>query len=140
MYVALGVLIGQVALPLMALIASAQTFAVATVTSYHFDRSKEYNERNGGIGLERRYSDNWSGSVGYFRNSFNRDTLYLFAGYTPIRYRDWRLGVVFGGVTGYDNRVSPWITGVATRDFGRFGVNLVFAPAAVALQLKYRYD
>lgn len=137
-YIALGFLLGQIALPLMALIASAQTYAVATVTSWHFDRDKSYNENNFGLGLERRLSDTWSVSAGFFRNSFDRHTNYAFAGYTPIEYAGWRAGVVMGGVTGYEDGISPWFTGVATRDFGSVGLNLVFSPAGIALQVKLK--
>jgi hypothetical protein len=137
-YFALGVLVGHVALPLAALIANAQTYAVATITSWHFDRDKKYNEDNFGLGLERRLSDTWSLSAGYFRNSFDRHTNYVFAGYTPVEVYGWRTGVVMGGVSGYDDGISPWLTGVMTRDFGRVGLNVVFSAGGVALQVKLR--
>jgi len=122
------------------LLAFSQDYLVTTLTSYHFNREKTYNEFNLGLGLERRYSDTWAGSAGVYRNSFYRSSAYALIGYTPFESAGWRYGVVFGGVTGYENRISPWITGMATRDFGRAGVNVIFAPAAIALQLKYRID
>jgi len=118
----------------------ASDYIVSTVTAYHFDRHKNYNERNFGLGLERQYSDTWAGSVGYYRNSYYRTTYYFFAAYTPLRLGEWRFGAFFGGVTGYENHPSPWLTGVATMDYGRIGLNLVLAPSAVALQLKLRID
>lgn len=114
-------------------------YLVSTVTSYHFDRHRDYNERNFGLGWERRYSDEWAGSLGYYRNSYDRLTVYTFASYTPWTVATWRMGVVFGVVTGYDeDRPSTWLTGVATRDFGGLGLNVVFAPAALAFQVKWR--
>jgi tetrahydromethanopterin S-methyltransferase subunit B len=137
LYLALGFLLGQITLPLVALIASAQDYLVTTVTSFHFDRNKDYNEKNLGLGIERRFSETWSASTGYFRNSFNRDTVYVFAGYTPIEVYGWRVGMVGGAVSGYDRRITPWLTGLIMRDFGRVGVNIVAAPAGLALQLKW---
>ena len=134
-----GYVVAYLTIPLLALVVHAQDYLVATVTSFHFDRSKDYNESNFGLGIERRYSDEWAGSVGYFKNSFYRNTVYVFAGYTPYRYGEWRYGVVVGAVTGYENNVSPWITGVATRDYGRFGVNIVLAASAMALQVKVKW-
>lgn len=132
----ISMLIGIAAVGILAK-AFSQDYIVSTVTSFHFDRNKDYNEKNLGIGIERRFSEEWSASTGYFRNSFDRDTVYVFAGYTPMRIAGWRTGVVFGAVTGYENRVSPWVTGLLMRDFGRVGVNLVVAPAGLALQLKW---
>ena len=118
--------------------AFSQTFLTATIASYHFDRDKEYRESNPGLGLEHRFSDTWSVSAGFFRNSFNRHTNYVFAGYTPLQFDSWRVGAVMGGVTGYENGVAPWLTGIATRDYGRIGLNIVFSTAGIALQVRYQ--
>lgn len=139
-YLALGYVLAFVTTPLVAMLVQAQTYAVATITSWHFDRDKKYNENNFGLGIEQRLNQDWSISAGYFRNSFDRHTNYALASYTPLQYGDWRLGVVMGGVTGYEDGVSPWLTGVATRDYGRIGINLVFSVAGIALQVKYRFS
>ena len=118
--------------------AFSQTSLVATLASYHFDRSKEYNESNLGLGIEQKLNSEWSISAGFFRNSFNRHTNYVFAGYTPLHFDSWRVGAVIGGVTGYENGVAPWLTGIATRDYGRIGLNIVFSTAGVALQVRYQ--
>ena len=131
------VLVGIVAVGMLAK-ALSQTYMVATITSFHFDRDKNYNESNGGLGLEHRLNERWAVSTGFFRNSFDRHTNYLFAGYTPLHFDSWRVGAVMGAVTGYENGVSPWFTGIATRDYGRIGLNIVFSTAGVALQVKYR--
>ena len=132
-----AVLVGIAAVGMLAK-ALSQTYLVATITSYHFDRDKNYNESNGGLGLEHRLNERWAVSTGFFRNSFDRHTNYLFAGYTPLQVSDWRVGAVMGAVTGYENGVSPWFTGIATRDYGRIGLNIVFSTAGVALQVKYQ--
>jgi hypothetical protein len=135
-----GYIAAYLTIPLLAAVADAQTYAVATITSWHFDRDKSYNEKNLGLGLEHRLSDDWSVSAGFFRNSFDRHTNYVFAGYTPLEVMGWRTGVVMGAVTGYEDRPSPWLTGVATRDYGRVGINLVFSAAGIALQLSINSD
>lgn len=59
--------------------------------TYHFDRSKEYNEVNLGI-----YAMCDGYTAGYYRNSYHRDSFY--AGYT------WEKGpfaLTAGAVTGY---------------------------------------
>lgn len=118
-----------------------QDYAVTTITAYHFDQHRGYNERNFGVGLERDYSDTWGAGVGTFKNSYYRETVYAWAIYTPWDVMGWRTGALVGGVTGYDQgRVSGWLTGVARRDFGRYvGVNIAIAPTAVALQMKWRF-
>ncbi len=138
LYIALGYMLAFVTVPLMAMFAEAQTYAVATLAAYHFDRSKEYREFNPGLGLEHRYSNEFSVSAGFFRNSFDRHTNYLFAAYTPVELGGWRTGVIAGGVTGYEEGASPWFSGVAMRDFGSVGVNLVFATSGIALQIKLK--
>ena len=131
------VLVGIAAVGMFAK-ALSQTYLTATLASYHFDRDKPYRESNPGLGIEQKLNSGWSISAGFFRNSFNRHTNYVFAGYTPLQVSDWRVGAVMGAVTGYENGVSPWFTGIATRDYGRIGLNIVFSTAGVALQVKYR--
>jgi len=122
--------------------ASSQEYAVATVRSYHLDRNKGYNEQNWGLGYERRLSDDWSIATGFYRNSFRRDTVYLFGAYTPWQMAGWHIGPLMGVATGYDKDrpFSPWLTGVAAKDWGRFGLNVVVAPTAIALQVKWRLE
>ena len=131
------VLVGIAAVGMFAK-ALSQTYLTATLASYHFDRDKPYRESNPGLGIEQKLNSGWSISAGFFRNSFNRHTNYVFAGYTPLHFESWRVGAVMGAVTGYENGVSPWLTGIATRDYGRIGLNVVFSAAGIALQLKYQ--
>ena len=106
-----------------------------TLGSYHFDRDKDYNERNLGIGYER-HSGQWSFLTGYYKNSYYKDTVYLMAGYLPLRYENWRAGVVGGLVTGYE---SPFLAGgVVSYNGRRYGLNIILAPVAIALQVKWK--
>jgi hypothetical protein len=122
--------------------AQCQEYVVLTLRSYHLDRKQDYNEQNWGLGYEYKFSDEWSFSTGFYRNSFRRDTVYVFGAHTPWQIAGWRFGPLFGVVTGYDEDTSfsPWITGVATKEWGRFGLNVVLAPAAIALQVKWRLE
>jgi hypothetical protein len=116
---------------------------VVTIKAIHRNRTRNYNEENFGLGLERQYSLVWTVGAGFYKNSYSRDTLYALAYYTPWTIKkDWRVGVVFGVVSGYDEgRLSPWLTGVIRRDFdNRLGVNIYVATSAVAFQVRWALD
>ena len=112
-------------------------YGVATLRSYHFDRTPKRNENNLGLGLEIQKGD-WSGAVGYYNNSFERTTVYGLAGYTPYRICDWHVGATFGLASGYN--LPLFLAAVATRDFGRFGINIAASVPAVAVQVKWRFS
>lgn len=117
--------------------AHGDDYVTATLTSYHFDRSKNYNERNYGLGYERQFDENWRGHFGFYENSKYRTTVHAFASYSPWRVGDWRAGVMFGPATGYSHTVSVLAGGVLMREWKHFGVNVVVNPAAVGLQVKW---
>jgi hypothetical protein len=117
--------------------AFSQQYISTTIGSYHFDRDKDYNERNLGLGYER-HSGQWSFLTGYYRNSYYKDTVYLMAGYQPfyLQFGNWRGGIVGGLVTGYD---SPFLAGgVVSYNGRRYGLNIILAPVAIALQVKWK--
>ena len=113
---------------------------IVTDRAYHFDRTRGYNEHNFGLGLEREFSSSLAGEFGFYRNSYYRETAYAWAIYTPWRAGDWSVGTDFGLVTGYGHPVAPWLTGLVTRDWSRFGVSVLFARDGVALQLKWKLE
>jgi hypothetical protein len=112
-------------------------YAVATLTSYHFDRDAGYNERNFGLGLERSFGDA-SVSAGYWNNSRSKTTLYGLFGYTPWHLGPVKLGAAVGGVTGYNcgAHVCPAGALLVQNDW----FNLAVTPVAVALQVKWRFS
>ena len=63
---------------------SDQLYLAINGMSYHFDRSKNYNESNLGYGLEYdfQYTDSWLGFAagGTFRDSNNQNSNYLAMG------------------------------------------------------------
>jgi hypothetical protein len=111
-----------------------------TTTSYHFNQSKDYNENNFGLGVERRYADDWRGHAGFYRNSLDRTTVYGLASYTPYRFGEWRVGGAAGLGTGYNSRpIGVLVGGFAIREWKTFGVNIIVHPVAVALQVKVKF-
>lgn len=74
--------------------------------SYHFDRSRKWNERNVGIGLRYQINPDWAVQAGTYDNSFNRRTNYLAATWTPLHAGPVALGVFGGLVSGYKMPVA----------------------------------
>jgi hypothetical protein len=122
---------------------TADDWLVVSGISYHLQRNGQ-NERNWGLGWERRLSENWNLSVGAYDNSSNRLSVYGAAGYTP--YRCWiaKCGVITGLVTGYEQDQKPTVLGgfAATVEGRDMGFNFIFIPAAGGvnfLQVKFRW-
>jgi len=117
----------------------AEDYVVATLASYHFNRSKDYNERNYGLGFERTYEDNWRGHAGAYKNSLDRTTAYVLTSYTPWRWGEWHAGGAAGLGTGYNSRpIGVLVGGFAIREWRNgFGVNVIVHPTALALQIKW---
>jgi len=113
-------------------------YLVVTDRAYHFNRLEHYNEHNFGLGFQRDFSASLAGEVGFYRNSYYRETIYAWAIYTPWHAGAWSVGTDFGLVTGYGHPVGPWLTGLVARDWTRWGASLLFARDGVALQLKWK--
>lgn len=82
------------ALPLAALELSVP------VGSYHFDRSRDWQEQNYGIGVEYR-----SWVAGYYRNSYDKDTVYAGYVWRPLQWGWLRAGLTTLLASGYDSPV-----------------------------------
>lgn len=76
--------------------ASAQTYLTVPGISYHGDRSTRWNEVNPGLGIE--HDDI---VAGYYRNSFDKDTVYVGYVWRPIKTRYLRAGLFSAFATGY---------------------------------------
>ena len=116
----------------------ADDYLVATARSYHFKRDPDQNENNTGVGFERTFRDDWRGHAGVYRNTFDRNTIYVFASNTPWRLGEWRVGYAIGAGTGYAHAVDAVGGGFLIREWRDFGINVAVHPAAVALQIKWR--
>jgi hypothetical protein len=136
-------------LALTARVARADTWAVASVASYHTDRDAHYNERNGGLGIEHDIADNARLIAGFYRNSLYRESMYLGATFTPLHVTDHiRVGVIAAFVTGYninDGNAVPMAALLVQVEGERVGINLgaiprsVASPGLVGLQIKVKF-
>lgn len=100
-------------------------------------RTGTYRENNTGIGLEWQFAPSWQVNAGHYRNSVNRPSNYLQLGWSPLRWlpaADLALsaGANVGVVNGYPNIDDGYfatLVPVATAQWKRAGVNLVYIPS-----------
>jgi hypothetical protein len=119
--------------------------------SYHFQQDKELNNSNPGLGVEYRYSNVSSVTVGGFYNSERYTSHYAGWYWQPLSLGSMRIGAVMGGFDGYPRmRDGGWFFAVmpaASIEYERIGMNLFFIPTykhqvygALSFQLKLRLD
>ena len=117
--------------------------------TYHFDRDKDLNGANGGIGVEYRWRGDLALTVGRFYNSDRQYSSYAGAIWQPFAIGPMRLGAVIAGFNGYphmrDGGWFPAVIPVATIEYQRFGVNFGFVPTykdrlygGLSVQLKFK--
>jgi hypothetical protein len=121
--------------------------------SHHFDREKNYNEQNTGLGIEYSLSRSSALAIGHYDNSVRKPSTYLHFVYTPLELGPFRVGGAVGLLDGYPalrgGRFAPVALPVATSTFKLFnhdvGINLTYIPTishqvdgAVAIQFKLR--
>lgn len=118
--------------------------------SYHFDRSKSFNERHVGLGVEWRANEDLSVMVGFHRNSLSLRSRYASVQYQPLHLGPVKIGVSAGLLDGYplkkDGGAFFAAIPFATWEGEKFGVNVGVIPdipsqyidGAVVLQFKWR--
>jgi hypothetical protein len=117
--------------------------------SWHFQRDKELNDRNPGIGVDYRFANVAALTAGRFYNSERKYSNYAGLYYQPIAIGPVRLGAVVGGFDGYPRmRNGGWFPAaipVASIEYQRFGMNVAVVPSykdrlygAISLQLKFK--
>ncbi len=117
--------------------------------SYHFDRDRNLNGDNYGLGAEYRFSNENSVTVGRFYNSNRYYSNYAGVYYQPITIGPLRLGAVVGGFNGYPNmKNGGWFAAAVpmlSGEWSRFGFNLAYVPTlqnrlygALSLQIKIK--
>ncbi|MFC0170349.1 hypothetical protein ACFFKC_19935 [Pseudoduganella danionis] len=117
--------------------------------SYHFQRNKNLNDRNPGLGLEYRFSSVASVTAGRFYNSDRSYSNYAGMYYQPWQIGPVRLGAVAGGFNGYPKmRQGGWFVAAiptASFEYQRVGVNVAVVPTykdrlygAISVQLKFK--
>lgn len=117
--------------------------------SYHFNRDKDLNGSNAGIGAEYRFSTVSAVTAGRFYNSDRAYSNYLGMYYQPIALGPFRLGAVIGAFDGYpktrDGGWFPAVIPTISYEYKWVGLNLAIVPSykdrlygALSFQLKLK--
>lgn len=117
--------------------------------SWHFQRDKNLNDSNPGLGIEYRFSTVASATAGRFYNSDRRYSNYVGIYYQPFSLGPLRLGAVAGAFDGYPKmRDGGWFLAavpVVSVEYQRIGINLGIVPSykdrlygALSFQLKVK--
>jgi hypothetical protein len=119
--------------------------------SYHFDRSKPFNEVHAGMGVEWRANEDLSVMAGFHKNSINLRSRYASVQYQPLHVAGIKFGVSAGLLDGYplkkDGGAFFAAIPMATWEGKSFGVNVGVIPnipkqhvdGAVVIQFKVRF-
>ena len=121
-------------------------WGVATVRSYHYDRSDKHNEDNYGLGLEKHLSANWTATVGWYDNSYDTRSVYAGVTYTPIHMGYFHFGASGGLVDGYGKHpFSVYLFPIMVIQGKDYGVNIALVPSfhdpytVIGLQIKRKF-
>lgn len=126
-----------------------QTWLNAGFASYHFERDKDLNGNNRGLGVEQRLSTVTALTAGRFYNSDRQYSNYAGVYYQPITVGPMHFGAVVGGFNGYPKmRDGGWFLAaipVLSYEYKAVGLNLAMVPSykdrlygALSLQLKVK--
>ena len=77
------------------------TIGVPLLT-HHFPRNNEYNNRNWGVMVDVAVVGQWSVVGGYFKNSYERETLFAGAGWYPLKFHIAGVRLDLGAIAGLD--------------------------------------
>jgi len=78
---------------------AADTWLHINGTSLHDQAG--YNQENPGLGIETDIVTNWTATAGMYRNSYSRNSAYVYARRSWYQGSGWDLGVAAGVVSGY---------------------------------------
>jgi hypothetical protein len=116
--------------------------------SYHFQKTKGFNNSNFGLGGEYRYSTVSSVTLGVFENSDRQTSHYAGWYWQPLGLGPVRLGAIVGAIDGYPMWNGGWFIAAiptASFEYKYIGANLLVIPGyknklygALSLQLKLR--
>lgn len=120
----------------------------ATVRSYHFERGKDYNESNYGLGFEHDVLKNTRIIGGFYENSYKHTSNYFGVGWMPVHITpNLHFGVALGIVDGYKQHpFGGFVMPSLSYERKGWGVNLGVVPSehaaftVIGLQLKMRVD
>ena len=119
--------------------------------TWHFQRDKDLNGSNGGLGAEWRFSTVASVTAGRFYNSDRAYSNYLGVYYQPWKLGPVRLGAVVGGFNGYpkmrDGGWFPAAIPTLSYEYERVGANVAIIPTykdrlygGISVQLKFKIN
>lgn len=129
---------------------AGELWGAINLTSYHVNAHRNYNSRNFGGGLEYQLTDDIALMAGAYRNSFDKESAYALASYSPIPMLGARLGIAAGTVTGYSGRnhghAAPAIAVILRMEGERVGANIMVmppvtdhSPLTIGLQVKLKF-
>jgi hypothetical protein len=115
----------------------------------HFNRDKDLNGENHGLGAEYRFSGAMAAAVGRFYNSDRAWTSYAGVIWQPVAIGPVRLGAAVAAFNGYPHmRDGGWFPAAIptlTFDYRRVGVNIGVVPSykdrlygGISVQLKFK--
>ena len=119
--------------------------------SAHFDSNKGLRNANPGLGIEYQIDEKLALTAGRFMNSDSAHSNYLGAYYQPMRFDNFKFGIVGGVFNGYpkafDGGWFPAVIPVLSWESHQLGMNVMLVPplkdrlyGAVSFQLKYRFE
>ena len=128
----------------------ARTWINPGFYSYHFERDKNLNNVNTGLGIEVPLTDVYSVTAGVFENRDRATSHYVGLYVMPFDIGPFKAGAVIGGFNGYPNANHggwfPAIIPVVALEGRQLGLNVSFVPTvqdklhgAISFQLKYRF-
>lgn len=124
---------------------SAQADAiVATIASWHATNhggNSGYNEVNPGLGYEHPLNERHTFSLGFYDNSYDRNTDYILDLWQPLQGRSdfgtFKFGLAFGIATGYENdSFSPVAVPMLSYENSTWGLNLITVTFPTPVLLK----
>jgi hypothetical protein len=117
--------------------------------TYHFDRDKDLNGANWGLGAEYRFSGTMAATVGRFYNSDRDYSNYAGVIWQPYALGPVRVGAAIAAFNGYPHmRDGGWFPAAVptlTYEYQRVGVNVGIIPSykdrlygGISVQLKIK--
>jgi hypothetical protein len=117
--------------------------------TYHFDRDKNLNGGNRGLGLEYRFSGTMSATAGRFVNSDRAYSNYAGVIWQPLAIGPVRIGAAIAAFNGYprmrDGGWFPAAIPTGTIEWDRVGLNIGVIPSykdrlygGISVQLKFK--
>jgi hypothetical protein len=128
----------------------ARTWVNPGFYSFHFERDKNLNNVNTGLGIEVPLSNTYAFTAGVFKNSNRATSHYVGLYVMPFDIGPFKAGAVVGGFNGYPNANQggwfPALIPVIALEGQQLGMNVSFVPTvqnqlhgAISFQLKYRF-